>query len=178
MSISSKDRQILRELAARQAELAESPRNKQLYQDWVDYGAGRGGSRPMIRIEIETFEHQLLPQRQRCAGEEARRMERRMLRPIVNFTEFEDDTLVPAYYAVRKHTRFVPFGLSVKRRESGGLGHHVIPYLRTLEEDGHCLAPLSSGWTKKGPGRKRRRPRMSSGISCRCGRLPTAWAAA
>lgn len=139
MLISAKDRSILRVLASRQMELAQSKRNLRLYQDWMDYGAGKSGIRPLIRIEIETFEHQLLPSMLRCEGAEAREIEKRMLRPIVNFTQFEDDTLVPDYYAVRLHQRFVPFGLEVRRQESGGLGHHFIPYLHDLEEDEHLL---------------------------------------
>ncbi len=141
MSISARDRQILRDLAARQMELAHSPRNQQLYQDWMDHGKGSVITRPLIRIEIGTFEHQLLPAMQRCEGEEARAIERRMLRPIVNFTQFEDDTLVPEYYAVKLHTRFTPYGLPVKRQETGSLGHHFIPYLHDLEEDEHLLGP-------------------------------------
>lgn len=137
--ISQQDRAILRELAQKQMELAHSPRNQQLYQDWLAYGASKGGTRPMIRIEIETFEHQLLPAMQRCEGEHAREIEQRLLRPMVNFTQFEDDTLVPEYYPVRLHTSFTPFGLTVKREESGSLGHHFIPYLHDLEEDEHLL---------------------------------------
>ena len=141
MIISQKDRQILRDLAKRQMELAHSPRNQQLYQDWLAYGKSQTAIRPLIRIELNTFEHQLLPAMQRCEGEEARAIERLMLRPIVNFTQFEDDTLVPDYHAVKLHTRFVPFGLPVKRQESGSLGHHFIPYLHDLEEDEHLLGP-------------------------------------
>lgn len=139
MTISQKDREILRDLAKRQMELANSPRNQKLYQDWIDYGASRDGVRPMIRIEIETFEHQLLPDMQRCEGEQAREIERRLLRPMVNFTQFEDDTLVPDYYPIRLHTSFVPFNLPVKRQETGSLGHHFVPYLYDLEEDDHLL---------------------------------------
>ncbi len=141
MAISRKDRDILRELAQRQMELAHSPRNQQLFKDWVAYGSSKSGVRPMIRIEIDTFEHQLLPAMQRCEGGQARAIERRMLRPITNFTLFEDDTLVPDYYAIRLHTRFIPFGLEVKRQESGSLGHHFIPYLTELESDDHLLGP-------------------------------------
>ena len=119
MTISQKDRAILRELAKLQMELANSPRNQKLYQDWIDYGASRDGARPMIRIEIETFEHQLLPDMQRCEGEQAREIERRLLRPMINFTQFEDDTLVPDYYPIRLHTSFIPFNLPVRRQETG-----------------------------------------------------------
>ena len=139
MMISQKDRAILREIAARRMELAQSERNKQLYADWVAYGNAKGGTRPMIRIEIDTFEHQLLPGMQRCEGERAREIEANLLRPMINFTEFEDDTLVPDYYPIRLHTGFTPFGLPVKKQETGSLGHHFIPYLTELEEDDHLL---------------------------------------
>ena len=139
MMISQQDRMILRELAQKQMELAHSPRNQQLYQDWMDYGSSKNGCRPLIRIEIDTFEHQLLPAMQRCEVEHAREIERRLLRPMVNFTQFEDDTLVPDYYPIRLHTSFTPFGLPVRREETGSLGHHFIPYLHDLEEDEHLL---------------------------------------
>ena len=41
MSISQKDRQILRDLARRQLELANDPRNVQNYADWMANGASR-----------------------------------------------------------------------------------------------------------------------------------------
>ncbi|MCQ2457921.1 MAG: hypothetical protein MJ142_04200 [Clostridia bacterium] len=142
MSISDKDRAVLRDLAARQAELAASPRNRRLYADWMANGASKEQvTRPLIRIEINTFEDQLLPAMMKCEGEDARRIERRMLRPITNFTLFEDDTLVPDYYAVEDKFRFVPFGLPVKRQTTDGIGHHFIPYLHDLEEDEHLLGP-------------------------------------
>ena len=140
MDISTKDRAILRDLARYQLELASSPRNRQLYADWMANGASKTQvTRPLIRIEIETFEHQLMPALQKCEGEAARRIELQMLRPIVNFTQFEDDTLVPDYFAVTEDVRFTPFNLPVKVERSAGLGHHFIPYLHDLEEDGHLL---------------------------------------
>ncbi|MGN0802370.1 MAG: hypothetical protein ACI4MF_07245 [Candidatus Faecivicinus sp.] len=141
MQISSKDRETLRELAKRQAELAASPRNQQLMREWIAFGSNDAPKRPMIRIEIDTFQHEILPALMRCEGAQARKIEARMLKPIANFTLFEDDTLVPAYYAVGDRLRFVPFGLPAKREETGGLGHHFIPYLHDLEEDEHLLGP-------------------------------------
>lgn len=142
MSISQSDREILRDLARYQNELAHSPRNRQLFADWMANGASREQvTRPLIRIEINTFEHQILPGMMKCEGEEARGIERQMLRPIVNFTEFKDDTLVPDYFPVADHYEFIPFGLPVRRRITEGLGHHFIPYLHDLEEDEHLLKP-------------------------------------
>ena len=104
MNISQEDRARLRELARQQQELAHSPRNERLMQEWIAYGASRQPARPMIRIEIDTFEQDVLPALQRCTGEEARAIERRMLRPIANFTLFADDTLVPDHYACLLYT--------------------------------------------------------------------------
>ena len=140
MSISQKDRAILRDLARNQLELANSPRNRQIYADWMANGAGKTQlTRPLIRIEINTFEHELMPAIMKCEGEEARRIERMMLRPIINFTQFEDDTLVPDYYGVEDAYQFTPFNLQVKTQRTNGLGHHFIPYLHDLEEDEHLL---------------------------------------
>lgn len=146
MNISQRDRTVLRELARRQIELANSERNQKLYGDWMAYGSSRTPVvRPLIRIELNTFEHQLLPDLMRCEGETAREIEAKMLRPMVNFTEFEDDTLVPDYYGVEDRFHFVPFGLAVKVESRGGLGHHFIPYLHDLEEDGHLLKESEFG---------------------------------
>ncbi len=140
MSISRKDHEILRDLARYQLELANSPRNRKTYADWEANGASRNQvTRPLIRIELSSFEHQIMPAFQRCEGEEARWIERQMLRPIINFTQFEDDTLVPDYYEVADHYQFTPFNLPVKTEHTGGLGHHFIPYLHDLEEDEHLL---------------------------------------
>lgn len=135
MPISAADRLILRDLAKKQLELSASSRNQQLWKDWMEHGSPSVSSRPMIRIELNTFEHQLLPDMMKCEGEQAREIERRLLQPMINFTLFEDDTLVPDHYAIKLHSHFVPFGLKVRRQETNGLGHHFIPYLHDLEKD-------------------------------------------
>ena len=145
MSISAKDRQALRALASQTAELAASPRNQALYADWMAYGASKEPTRPMIRMEINTFEQDILPALTRCEGAEARAIENRMLRPIACFTLFADDTLVPAYYPVFSHTHFTPFGLPVRKQETNGLGHHFLPYLHDLEADEHLLGASEYG---------------------------------
>lgn len=141
MTISQKDRARLREVARLCAELAASPRNQQLYRDWQAQGASRTAIRPFIRIELNTFAQDVLPQMMQCEGQEARVIEARLLSPVANFTLFEDDTMVPAYYGVTEHASFIPFGLPVKKQETDGVGHHFIPYLHELEADDHLLKP-------------------------------------
>ena len=169
MNISQEDRARLRELARQQQELAHSPRNERLTQEWIAYGASRQPARPMIRIEIDTFEQDVLPALQRCTGEEARAIERRMLRPIANFTLFADDTLVPDHYAVHEHLEFVPFGLPVRRQETGGVGHHFVPYLHDLEEDMHLLGPSVYRVDEAGAQAEQAQAEDLFGDSCPCG---------
>ncbi len=139
--ISSKDRTRLREVAKWCAELAASPRNRQLYQEWKAQGETAKPIRPFIRIELGTFAQDVLPRMMQCEGTEARAIEARLLGPIANFTLFEDDTMVPDYYGVTEHTSFTPFSLEVKRQKTDGVGHHFIPYLHELEADDHLLGP-------------------------------------
>ena len=140
MNISSSDRSRLREVAAQCADLAASERNQRLKREWTEHALKGAQARPMVRIEIETFEKDVLPALMKCEGDQARAMEARMLRPVANFTLFEDDTLVPDCYRVSLHTSFVPFGLKPRRQLTDGVGHHFIPYLHDLEEDESLLS--------------------------------------
>ena len=65
--ISEKDRAILRELANRQAECHASPAMQQTIADWKAHGDFRG-RRPMVMLEMNTFEEEILPGRLRCEG--------------------------------------------------------------------------------------------------------------
>lgn len=143
MAISIKDRDILRSLAKKQAELAATDKNKKLYADWMKHGAFAGDSRPMIRVELGTFADDILPPLQRCEGEEARGIERMLLSGMVNFELFGDDTLVPSRINVPLRGSFLPFGLEEKRigDPNGGVAYRFEPWLRDLEDDFHVLGP-------------------------------------
>lgn len=147
MRIGVSDRERLRALAGEQAQLAASDAMRQLYDAWVVNGQSGTLGRPMVRIELWTFEQDILPALMRCTGEEARAIERRLLANMVNHTLFGDDTLVPDHFGVSGHGWFKPFGLTVKRRETGGIGHHFVSYLYDLEKDLGVLQKSEYGWT-------------------------------
>ncbi|MCL2081498.1 MAG: hypothetical protein FWH16_05290 [Oscillospiraceae bacterium] len=140
-SMSVKDRGILRELAAKQMELANSPQMSELRRDWRLHGAFSPASRPMILIETPTFEQDILPPLMRCEGEEARALERELLLAVVNHTLFGDDTVVRDYMPVTPRRYMVPFGIEVRREQAGtgSLGHHFVPSIQDLERDFHKL---------------------------------------
>ncbi len=146
MQISEKDRLILRDLAKKQAELAATERNKALWEDWMKHGRFDKDSRPMIRIELGTFQDDILPPLMKCEGEEARGLEKMLLSNMVNFELFEDDTLVPSRLNVPLHGHFLPFGLKERRHnEENGVAYSFDPYLRDLEDDFHVLGPSVYG---------------------------------
>lgn len=140
-----KDRERLRTLAKRQAELAHSARNRALFEEWTRHGDLRADTRPMLRMELWTFEGDILPPLMQCEDAEARALETMLLHNTVNFELFEDDTLVPDHLAYRASTWMIPFALPVGREETGGLGHRFTPHLVDLEEDFHKLRPSEFG---------------------------------
>ena len=134
-----KDRERLRELAARQMELSESDRNQQLYKDWEIHGRTDSSGRPMITIEFGTFSAEFIEPLLRCETSETRQLEWMMLQDILPFENFRDDSVIRDYFPYFDNYYMQPFGLQVKRTESGGLGHHFISQIHDLAEDFHIL---------------------------------------
>ncbi|MEG0768229.1 MAG: hypothetical protein RR482_10970, partial [Clostridia bacterium] len=139
MSFTPQDTARLRALAARQTELAQSAEMQALTCAWECHGDFDKASRPMIRIELGTFEQDVLPPLLQCGDAQARQIEVSLLRNLVNHTLFADDTLVPDHFAVTPVFRMTPFGLPVRRQKTEGVGHQFIPYLHELPADAHLL---------------------------------------
>ena len=149
-SISGRDREILRETAKRQLELANEDSNKERIQKWYLHNDLKG-DRPMIHLEMGTFAQEILPERMKCTGEFARWAEGVMYGNFLNQELFDDDRVTPDYFPAPYDTWFSLFDIPVKvdhttdasGRES--LGHHFVPVLRDLEEDYEKLKPSSFG---------------------------------
>lgn len=138
--IGKEDREILRNHAGYQMELAQMERNKKLIQMWYDHNELQG-ERPMIHLEMETFSHEILPQRMKCRGEFARVVEKQILDNYLNQELFDDDRVTPDYYPLEYDRWFTLFDVPVQiqhtNTEAGteSLGHHFIPSISDLEED-------------------------------------------
>ena len=72
--ISREDQKILRELAKKQLEYANMPENVKRREEWYLHNDLKG-ERPMIHLEMATFEQEILTDRMRCGGEFARQVE-------------------------------------------------------------------------------------------------------
>jgi len=148
-SISNKDKQIIRDLAKHQQELASTPQNKTLEKEWLALNTFRT-SRPMIHLELGTFEHEVIPPLLRCESTEARSIEAWLYRMIVNQKLIGDDKPIPDYLPIHWKTWFTLFGheitaTHVENKEGSGLGHRFNHIIEDLEEDYHKLGASEYG---------------------------------
>ncbi|MCL2361479.1 MAG: hypothetical protein FWC73_06670 [Defluviitaleaceae bacterium] len=140
-AISKKDRDILRELAKKQVELAHTPAMDALWEDWRRHGAFDKNSRPMIRIETGSFADDIIPQMLRCETEAGRKLEQELISSTINHEYYGDDNLVLDYLPINLHRYFVPFGIEIKlaHPKEDSLGHEFVPAIGDLEQDFHKL---------------------------------------
>jgi len=131
----------LRDLAKEQVELANSHAMADLRDRWERHGNFEPGTSPMILIEIDTFEDDILPPLMECKSSTARELERELLLATVNHKLFGDDTIVKNFMPVKLPAYFIPFDIEVKRvfasdgNNGTGVGHHFIPAINDLEQD-------------------------------------------
>ena len=76
--ISAKDREILRQIAARQREYAESRKNEDILKKWKALEEGRRES-PTVRLLFSNFTDEVITPRMQCEGEDARGLEYALL---------------------------------------------------------------------------------------------------
>ena len=134
-----KDRERLRELARKQLEIANSPKNKERVALWKRHNT-LVGERPVIHIEIDTFWQEVLPPLMQCEGEEARILERALLSQFSNMELFDDDKVVPDFFPVQPVNYVTLFGHAVATTSAVGsdgssLGHHFEHFITDLEDD-------------------------------------------
>lgn len=150
--ITSSDRAILRELAHRQLEVANSPKNRERTELWYRHN-DLAGERPIVHIETDTFEQEVIPPLLRCEDPLARRMERDLYHSVVNLELFDDDRVAPDYFPVQLETYFHPFGFVIEKAYSAGenqVGHRFVHPIVDLEADWEKLGDSQYGVDMQG----------------------------
>jgi len=133
--VNQQDRIILRELAKRQLEYANSQINLDIISEWQRHAARKPG-RPMVHIEIDTFQQEIIEPRLRCTGETARKLEYIIYHAFTNQEFFGDDKPVAPYFPIEWKGYFRLFGYDISRVEAqGSIGHQFNHVLGDLEED-------------------------------------------
>lgn len=151
MIIETWERDRLRELAKNQLDYAESERNRERVQQWYRHNDLQG-IRPMVQLEMMTFEQEILPQRLKCISASARALEMQLLRNFLNMELFDDDRVVPDYFPIGYNTWFKLFDIDVNIEHAQmdgheSVAHHFIPALGDLEEayDAGLIKPSTYG---------------------------------
>lgn len=139
VSVPEQDKHILRELAKTQMSYAQSETNKATEEDWYRHRRFQPG-RPMIMVEMDTFEHEIIPPRLKCTSDFGRQIETVLYKQFLNHELFGDDKVVRDYYPVGWKVWFRLFDLEedVDHAENGSgseLGHHFNPIITNLKED-------------------------------------------
>ena len=134
-AISVKDKERLRKVASQLRELANSESMLKTIKLWKAHNACRG-ERPMVRVELDTFAHEIITPLQQCQGDEARALEWQLLSMYVNPVLFGDDSVVRDFYPIQASSFFKPFDIDVQvEHADDGIGHHFVPVLEDLEDD-------------------------------------------
>ncbi|MGE5614305.1 MAG: hypothetical protein ACM3XR_07855 [Bacillota bacterium] len=136
--VTPEDRIILRELAKKQFEYSQLPVMKERLEQWYRHNAGNG-ERPMIHVEIWTFEPDIIP-KLRCQTETGRDIELNLYRNFINYETIDDDRIAPPYFPIRWDTWFKLFGVTIEKehaKNSRGeeIGHRFRHIISDLEED-------------------------------------------
>ena len=134
--ISQKDRELLRGLAMRRAELSHSSRNDEILSMWHKQAKGERGA-PPVRLLFSNFRHEVVDPRMQCEGETARELERRLLSSMVGRELFDDDTPISDTFDVNLFAGAYPFNVrpNLQRSTETKNGFHIDPITNDIEAD-------------------------------------------
>jgi len=133
--ISQSDRDILREIAHRKLSLAHCKRNDEILKMWEKQAKGIKDT-PTVRLLFSNFRGEVVENRLRCEGADARKIEHQLLSSMVGRELFDDDTPVSDCYDVGVFSGVYPFGVKQKKtRAASGMGFHIEPVTDDIEAD-------------------------------------------
>lgn len=151
---SAKEREYLRGLAKRQAEIAALPVMAERKKLWTDMNDAKPGARPPFVIESWTWDRDFLPDSiYQCENADARWLERSFLRHIRHHELLDDDHVCPDTIDMGWHAWSDPFGVKietdyVKDAEGVETGYHFHHPITDLCDGFDMLKPTTFGVDK------------------------------
>lgn len=155
--IEKKDREILRSLARKQLEYANSSKNEEILKKWDALAHGRKET-PTVRLLFSNFPHEVITPRLQCVGNAARSIESTLLWTLVGRELFDDDTPISPTFDIQWKTWVEPFGTKPQRTRASGknqMGFHIDPVIDDLADDMDKLRGGSFGVDKESTIQKR-----------------------
>ena len=141
------DREILRNLAKKQLEYANCPKNDEILKKWNALAEGRRET-PTVRLLFSYFTLEVVAPRLQCTSDAARRLEWSLLSTLVGRELFDDDTPIDPFFNIGWNTWASPFGISAhtsRIKDQKTSGYHIDPVIEDLEEDFEKLKGGSFG---------------------------------
>ncbi len=136
-NISQKDRELVRDLAKKQLELANSDKNQAILKKWHALGQGKREA-PTVRFLFSNFPNEVISPLIQCESELGRSLEYSLRWHTGGQTIFDDDTPIAPYYAVGWHTWASPFNISPHITRAEGVnakGFHIDPVIEDIEAE-------------------------------------------
>ena len=146
MDLPSREREYLRELARRQAEIAALPIMEKRRQMWYTLNDEGNGTPPVV-VETWTFDRDFMPESvYRCETTQGRRIESQMLANIRNHELIDDDKVIPDTYDISWFVDIDRMGVkieteSVKDGQGVATGYHFKHPIKDLKRDMQILKP-------------------------------------
>ena len=151
-NVSTKDRGILRGIARRKLELANSLENEIIRKKWQALAQLRRDT-PTVRLLFSNFTNEVITPRMQCEGETARSLEFGLLWSLVGRELFDDDTPLSPVCEVSWHAWADPFGVKPNLIPASGpnpKGFHIEPIIQDLSTQLDALRHGSFGVDKTG----------------------------
>ncbi len=140
LSISSRERSYLRELAKKQLSYARLPVMAERERLWRLHNAMQG-ERPMVVMEEATFLKEIMPALQ-CMSPAAQAIERQLLHHINVHERIDDDKVVPDFFDVALKIKVQWFGHDPHRTSAEqSIGFHIDPVIESAADDFDKLSP-------------------------------------
>lgn len=138
--VSAEERKILRELAKKQLDFANQEKNKKRIKEWYLHNDLKG-DRPMVHLELWTFQQEVIEPQLKCRSPFARMLEVMLFQNFSNQENFDDDRVTPDYFGMNYDTEFRLFDIRIGQKHAmdednhESLGHHFIQQIGDLEDD-------------------------------------------
>ncbi|MGL6174639.1 MAG: hypothetical protein ACRC1P_08545 [Cellulosilyticaceae bacterium] len=143
--ITQRDREIVRDLAKKQLELAHAHENEIILKKWHALGAGKREN-PTVRFLFSNFANEVIDPLMQCETDTARKIEYRIRTAIAGQQILGDDTPIASYYPVGWHTWVNPFNISPQITHAEGInakGFHIEPVISDIGEE---IEKISGGY--------------------------------
>ena len=143
MKLTAKEREHIRNLAKRQAEIAMLPIMEARRKKWYKLNNGET-SEPLVSVEFNGLRDQFFPQLI-CQSAFARDMEWQF-NSLYKYYELHDDRVIPGYFSVPISNDFLSFDLKVEFAShiQESMGYAFKYPIENLEQDFHLLKKSST----------------------------------